>query len=221
MSPQSALLLFLISLSFVIVSVVYLPKVSSNEGLVRELKTQNDLLTTRLASVESALGTMFMHSGQLNETLIESGTFDWSFQSQFFSTDLIVTANYTLKNATDGFLTFYVLTVQPPVPSYTLPGPSPVLFSVTLTNFPTDSLMPSVNLILSQQNQARLQLPCYNDGSCFIGNTGGLKNIIQANYKLTPDFSLNINPTGSFDWSLLVGQTFALSEPWEFIVLLN
>lgn len=178
-----------------------------------------------------------------NLTEVQTGTFDWVFghgqAGGTLTPDATVHSNYTLYSATldQGALGFNVLALASPSPryNYTWAGDDNLYYQLTnfnpLNTSGTGYLVGLSFFTLSQANVARATLPCLLARTCdLVGdNAEGFpitQNELAVRYGIgnagaTFTGYILPNPYNPFSpppTSPALGQAFALSSPWMWLL---
>lgn len=191
------------------------------QTIYQQLQATN-MQVQQLKNTISEFVMMFLNgtaSISFNETIVETGTFDWSFFSKAGALQTFLGSStgsiYTVYDVSVAdILSFQVLELRAPLTPFTLPS---ITFTrnyyVTVDNFSPGTRVPSFapTIPLGLSNQNAVSMPCYQQGLCSIVEDPSTSSI-----------NLIATLPGSFQFFLFpntgaVAQAFDLNKPWRFI----
>lgn len=183
---------------------------------------QTNMQLLQVKATISEFVMMFLNgtaSISFNETIVETGTFDWTFFRVASPNPILLGSSagsiYTVYDVSVAdILSFQVLELRAPLTPFTFP-PIAIFqnYLVTIDNFSPGTKVPSFAPIipLGLSNQNAVSMTCYQQGLCTIVDdvfTGGT-NLIT-----TSPGSFRFSPVQS---NAVGGQTFNINKPWRFI----
>lgn len=228
--------------SFLALSIAYIVTTAklydSKDAILTQvavLESQLSMSEMHISSLMNTLAHVVMELNQtitttttsgltLNETLVQSGTFDWRlFRASAFTTislDIRPSSAYNvyLISSADSLLQIQILELYPPSSAFVFPTiPSGQGYYFQLDNFaPSNPVQGNGVVSLNLANQGALSPACDPNNPnymCSISTafSGGILNAIEAT---STGYYFYIVPGNN-----IAGSTFAMTGPWRFVFL--
>lgn len=183
--------------------------------------------TVRIQNTEMQLLEVIMNSSAPVYTTRLSGTFEYAVQAN--TETIIAGSTFRLSDVTIGPLNFTLLELSPPTTAYTFPVSFVTDYRFKMRNFipplqPTPIFLEdtSQGYPLTQANLNRISITggCFAASTCRISPDVGDGIIPNTLLFRNPGLNPNTNEIQFFigPASVVVGQTFTLSQPWILMI---